>query len=60
MKEGADIEFRIKFEHPKFELRNIKVTVKTGNRQYTGSTLSLPLVLLKLKDGYSADFLKEG
>lgn len=59
MKDEKEIEFRVKFEHPKFEPRTVKVNVKAGNRQDFGSTRSIPLVLLKLKDGVSPDFLKE-
>ncbi len=59
MKDAKEVEFRVKFEHPKFDPRTVKVNVKAGNRQDFGSTQSIPLVLLKLKDGVNADFLKE-
>lgn len=59
MKGSGDVEFRVKFEHPAFEPRSVKCTVRAGSRNNFGSTHSLPLVLLKLKDGESADFLKE-
>ncbi len=59
MKGTEDVDFRVKFEHPKFDSRSVKVTVKTGGKNNLGSTQSIPLVLLKLKDGVSADFLKE-
>lgn len=59
MKGAAEIEFRVKFEHPKFDPRTVKVNVKAGDRHDFGSTQSIPLVLLKLRDGVSADFLKE-
>ncbi|HOP62233.1 MAG TPA: late competence development ComFB family protein [Spirochaetota bacterium] len=59
MKVSEDVEFKIKFEHPKFEPRSVKVTAKAGTRHDFGKTHSIPLVLLKLKDGVNADFLKE-
>lgn len=59
MEGAAEIEFRVKFEHPKFDLRSVKVTVKGGERNDLGSTQSIPLVLMRLRDGVSADFLEE-
>ncbi|HPF05156.1 MAG TPA: late competence development ComFB family protein [Spirochaetota bacterium] len=59
MKDLSEIEFRVKFEHPKFDLRTVKVNVKSGMNNNPGTTQSIPLVLMKLKDGVSADFLKE-
>jgi competence protein ComFB len=59
MKDLSEIEFRVKFEHPKFDMRSVKVTVKPGIKNNLGTTHSIPLVLMKLKDGESADFLRE-
>lgn len=59
MKGLEEIEFRVRFEHPKFDLRSVRVTVKPGEKITLGSTRSIPLVLMKLRDGLSADFLRE-
>lgn len=59
MKDASEVEFRVKFEHPKFDLRVVKLTVKPGIKNNLGTTQSIPLVLMKMKDGVNADFLKE-
>jgi len=59
MKDASEIEFRVKFEHPKFDPRTVKLTVKPGIKNNLGSTQPIPLVLMKIRDGVTADFLKE-
>lgn len=53
------IEFTIAFEHPKFEPKSVKIKAKVNKKNDLGNTQSIPLVLLKLKDGVSSSFLTE-
>ena len=55
---GRDmVEFRIVFLHEKFQERTISVSVKPATSSESGKAVSVPLVLLKLKEGIDADFL---
>ncbi len=56
---GDYVEFQIVFDHPKFEPRSVSVRAKVNKKNDLGNTQSVPLVLLKLKEGVSADFLTE-
>ena len=60
-KMGQDdhVEFTLTFDHPKFTSRSVKVRAKVNKKNDLGNTQSIPLVLLKLKEGVSADFLAE-
>jgi len=51
------VEFKIVFDHPNFEPRSVKVRAKVNKKNDLGNTQSLPLVLLKLKEGVPSDFL---
>ncbi len=53
------VEFTLVFEHPKFENRSVKVRSKVNKKNDLGNTQSIPLVLLKLKEGVSSEFLCE-
>lgn len=55
---GRDmVEFKLVFSHEKFQERTISVSVKPNTHSETGRAVSVPLVLLKLKEGITADFL---
>ena len=55
---GKDIiEFRIMFSHEKFQERAVAVQVKPNTHNEAGKAVSVPLVLLTLKEGVSPDFL---
>jgi competence protein ComFB len=57
MSASDHVDFQITFEHPQFDLRTIKVRAKVNKKNDLGNTQSIPMVLLKLKDGVSSDFL---
>jgi len=59
MSSGGHVEFTVNFEHPKFQPRSVKIKSKVNKKNDLGNTQSIPLVLLKLKDGVSPDFLTE-
>lgn len=55
---GKDmVEFKIVFSHEKVQERTISVSVKPNTHNETGKAVSVPLVLLKLNEGITADFL---
>lgn len=55
---GEDhVEFKIVFDHPEFEPRSVKIKAKVNKKNDLGNTQSIPMVLLKLKEGVSTDFL---
>lgn len=55
---GRDmVEFKIVFSHEKVQERIISVSVKPNTHNETGRAVSVPLVLLKLNEGITADFL---
>ncbi len=51
------VDFTVVFDHPKFEQRSVRIKTKVNKKNDLGNTQSIPLVLLKLKDGVSSDFL---
>jgi len=53
------VDFQLTFEHPKFETRSIKVRAKVNKKNDLGNTQSIPLVLLKLKEGVTTEFLTQ-
>lgn len=57
MSSADHAEFTLVFEHPKFETRTVKIRSKVNKKNDLGNTQSIPLILLKLKDGVSSDFL---
>lgn len=57
MGSGDHVEFTVMFDHPKFEPRSVKIKAKVNKKNDLGNTQSIPLVLLKLKEGVSSDFL---
>ncbi|PKL17525.1 MAG: hypothetical protein CVV49_10750 [Spirochaetae bacterium HGW-Spirochaetae-5] len=59
MSSSDHAEFTLVFEHPKFENRTVKVRSKVNKKNDLGNTQSIPLILLKLKDGVSSEFLCE-
>lgn len=59
MKGSPEIEFKVRFEHPKFDPRFVRFQVKADGGNTFGSTCSVPLVLLRLKEGIDPGFLKE-
>ncbi|HPS56823.1 MAG TPA: late competence development ComFB family protein [Spirochaetota bacterium] len=55
---GKDmVEFKIVFSHEKVQERTISVSVKPNTHNETGKAVSVPLVLLKLNEGITSDFL---
>ncbi|HOK03157.1 MAG TPA: late competence development ComFB family protein [Spirochaetota bacterium] len=56
---ASNIEFKIKFEHPKFEDKIVKITVDKSDSHQSLKTVRVPLVLLKLKAGVDPVFLRE-
>jgi len=59
MSSSDHVEFTLTFEHPKFESRSVKVRAKVNKKNDLGNTQSVPLILLKLKEGVTSDFLCE-
>lgn len=59
MSTGDYVEFKLVFEHPQLETRSVKVRAKINKKNDLGNTQSIPMILLKLKDGVSSDFLTE-
>lgn len=57
MSASDHVEFQIKFEHPKFEPRSVKVRAKVNKKNDLGNTQSIPLILLRLNEGENTDFL---
>ena len=57
MNTSDHVEFHITLEHPKFESRSVKIIAKVNKKNDLGNTQSIPLILMKLKDGVSPDFL---
>jgi len=53
------VDFIITFDHPEFEQRSVKIHAKVNKKNDLGNTMFVPMVLLKLKDGVSSDFLTE-
>jgi len=53
------VEFKLTFDHPEFEARSVNVRAKVNKKNDLGNTQSIPLILLKLKDGVSPDFLNK-
>ena len=51
------VEFTISFSHKKFEPHSIKIKTKINKKGVSDKMQSIPLVLLKLKEGVPADFL---
>ena len=51
------VEFTIKFSHEKLEAHSIQVVTKINKKANVEKMQSVPLILLKLKDGVSTDFL---
>ena len=57
MGETDNIDFKISFQHPKFQEHVLDLQCKVNRNSNSWSTHSIPMILLKLKDGVSADFL---
>ena len=57
MGEKDQVEFTISFSHKKFEPHSIKIKTKINKKGVSDKMQSIPLVLLKLKEGVSTDFL---
>lgn len=57
MGDSGHAGFQLKFEHDKFEPRTVSVNVIVNRKNDLGNSLSIPLVLLKLKEGIKPDFL---
>jgi hypothetical protein len=51
------VEFTLKFSHEKFEPHSIQIITKINKENDLEKMQSIPLVLLKLKEGVSTDFL---
>lgn len=57
---GSDtINFKISFQHPKFQEYALDLQSKVNRNSNVWSTQSIPMVLMKLKDGVNADFLTQ-
>ena len=56
MGKKGNVEFTLKFAHEKIETHSVQITTKI-NKKNEEKIQSIPLVLLKLKDGVSKDFL---
>jgi len=55
---GSDtINFKISFKHPKFNEHTMELESRVNRNSNAWSMQSIPLILLKLKDGISSDFL---
>jgi competence protein ComFB len=59
MGSSDSIDFKISFEHPKFQSFTMAVKSKVNREKEMGCTQAIPMILLKLKDGVSSDFLTE-
>jgi competence protein ComFB len=57
MGENDPINFKISFQHPKFREHALDLQCRINRSKNAWSSVSVPLVLLKLKDGQTADFL---
>jgi competence protein ComFB len=57
MGEKNQVEFTLQFSHEKFLPHSIKVKTKINKKGNSEKMQSVPLVLLKLKEGVSTDFL---
>lgn len=55
---GADAAtFEVRFEHQKLQSQTISITVKINRKKDFIMVKPIPLVLMKLKEGISPDFL---
>ncbi len=54
-----EIKFSVKFEHPDFEEMSVPALVILNEKKDIGKTFSIPLVLLKLKEGVDPGFLTD-
>lgn len=59
MGSSDEIDFIIRFQHPKYQDQIIDLKSKVNRNKDGWSTNSIPLLLMKLKDGASADFLAQ-